>query len=308
MSLRTTKQTVLELEQVSRKDKKLITKKITKKLYTWEEIPDWQKDNEHILKGYVKETRNFKDCIESLFFLHNETVNIYSHFIPGVCFLFTIFLNRYCVKQFLTTTIIDYFFINLFFFGAFTCLILSSIFHCFKSHSLEIAVFGNKLDYIGIVVLIVSSMISILYYVFYDDLFLFNFFASLTLILGTVCGIVSSKDIFRSREWRPYRAALFVIFGLSAILPIVTGIFYYGFAEAWKKVQLSWVILEGIFYIFGAFLYGIRFPEKLHPGKYDFWGHSHQLFHVFVVIAALCHLRGLLGSYELVHERLLAKL
>ncbi|KAK5778867.1 hypothetical protein RI543_003793 [Arxiozyma heterogenica] len=127
---------------------------------------------------------------------------------------------------------------------------------------------------------------------------------NLTLFLGMVCAVVSSRDVFRSREWRPYRATLFVVFGLSAVLPILAGIYYYGFAEAWKRVQLSWVILEGIFYIFGAFLYGIRFPEKLHPGKYDFWGHSHQLFHIFVVIAALCHLRGLLGSYELVHGHL----
>lgn len=307
MSLRLTKQTTLELEEVSGSDEKLVTKSTAKRLYTWEEIPDWQRDNEHILKGYVKETGSFKDCIESLFFFHNETVNIYSHFIPGICFFSTIFFNKYCVKKFVTTTITDYFFINLFFFGAFTCLTLSSIFHCFKCHSFEVAVFGNKLDYIGIVVLIVSSMISILYYGFYDNLYFFYFFSGLTLFLGLVCGIVSCKDIFRSREWRPYRAALFVIFGLSAILPIFTGIFYYGFAEAWKKVQLLWVLLEGVFYIFGAFLYGIRFPEKNHPGKYDFLGHSHQIFHILVVIAALCHLKGLLGSYELVHEHLLVK-
>lgn len=304
MSLRLKKQKTIHLEETISNADGTTVKKVVKRLYSWEEIPEWQKDNEHILKGYVKETNSFSRCIKSLFYLHNETVNIYSHFIPGICFLSIIFLNRNYVKSFVTTTVMDYFFINVFFFGAFTCLTLSSIFHCFKSHSLKVAVFGNKLDYLGIVILIVCSMISILYYGFYDNTLFFYLFSTLTLSFGIACGIVSLKDRFRTSQWRPYRATLFVVFGLSAVLPIFTGVWYYGYSEAYERVQLPWVVLEGIFYIFGAFLYAIRFPEKVHPGKYDIWGHSHQIFHILVVIAALCHLRGLIGSYELVHERL----
>lgn len=304
MSLRVKKQANIQIEEISQEADGTVVKKLIRQLYTWEEIPEWQKDNEHILKGYVKETNSFGRCIKSMFYLHNETVNIYSHFIPGIWFLGTLLFDRYCMKTFPTTTIIDYFFINVFFFGAFTCLTLSSIFHCFKSHSLKVATFGNKLDYLGIIVLIVSSMISILYYGFYDNYMLFYLFSTITMTFGIACGVVSLKDKFRTREWRAYRATLFVIFGLSAILPIFTGVLYYGLAEAYTRVQLQWVILEGIFYIFGAFLYAIRFPEKFHPGRYDIWGHSHQIFHILVVVAALCHLRGLLRSYETVHEKL----
>lgn len=304
MSLRTKKHEAIHIEETIKNSYRTTTKTVIKRLYTWEEIPEWQKDNEHILRGYVRETNSFRRCINSLFYIHNETVNIYSHFIPGICFLVIIFLNRHYVKNFVTTTVMDYFFINVFFFGAFTCLTLSSVFHCFKSHSLKVAVLGNKLDYLGIVILIVCSMISILYYGFYDSSLFFYIFSSLTLSFGIACGIVSLKDRFRTREWRPYRATLFVVFGLSAVLPIFTGIWYYGYREAYIRIQLPWIVLEGVFYIFGAFLYGIRFPEKFHPGKYDIWGHSHQIFHILVVIAALCHLKGLIGSYKLVHERL----
>ncbi|CCD25493.1 PAQR-type receptor NDAI_0F01740 [Naumovozyma dairenensis CBS 421] len=281
-----------------------VKRKVVYKLYRWDEIPEWQKDNEHIISGYVRETNSFKGCLHSLFYVHNESGNVYSHLLPGVFFFFTMVLNKYGITIYSTTSIVDYLMIDLFFFGAFCCLILSSLFHCFKSHSLKVATLGNKLDYLGIVILIVTSMISIMYFGFFDNPLFFYFFSSLTFLFGGACATVSLKDHFRSREWRPYRAGLFVAFGLSAILPILAGTFYYGIEETFIRIQLKWIILEGFFYIFGAFLYGVRFPEKYVPGSFDIWGHSHQIFHILVVVAAFCHLRGLLSSYEIVHSRL----
>lgn len=270
-------------------------------LCTWNELPDWQKDNEYIHGGYVRETNNFTQCINSLFYLHNESVNIYSHLIPGISALFLVLVDKYVVPRFPTTTFNDYFFLDVFFFGMFTCLTMSSTFHCLKSHSPPVAKFGNKLDYLGIVVLISTSMVSILYYGFYDNSLMFYTFSTITLAFGTACAVVSLEEKFRSREWRPYRAAMFVMFGLSALLPIGAGLVRYGAHETWTRIQVKWIILEGVFYIFGAFLYGVRFPEKYGPGKYDIWGHSHQIFHVLVVVAALCHMTGLLKSYAYVH-------
>ncbi|CAR27045.1 hypothetical protein ZYGR_0I03180 [Zygosaccharomyces rouxii] len=299
-------QTNLEVnqEQTTIKIEPVNTQK--KLLYTWNEIPDWQKDNEHIVGGYVRETNSIRECLQSLLYLHNESINIYTHFLPGLCFLATCIFDKFAIKNFDTTTWIDYMAIDFFFFGAFSCLILSSTFHCFKSHSSRVSVFGNKLDYLGIVILIVCSMISILYYAFHDSNKLFYSFTLIIFCFGVSCTIASFDDTFRSREWRPYRAGLFVAFGLSALLPIMGGIIKYGFHETWTRIQMKWVILEGIFYIFGAFLYSIRFPERLAPGAFDFVGHSHQIFHVLVVIAALCHLVALMNSYELVHTNLLS--
>lgn len=276
-----------------------------RRLYSWDEIPEWQKDNEHILHGYVKETQSWRELIRSLFYLHNESVNIYTHLIPAVSILLImLFATHHVINEYPTTSAIDYIMIDLFFLGCATCLSMSSIFHAIKCHSLPIATFGNKLDYLGIVVLISTSMISILYYGFHDNSYLFYPFSALTSMFGFICGYMSLKDKFRSREWRPYRAAMFVIFGLSAVFPIVAGSFVYGVDETWERVQLKWIIWEGVLYIFGAFLYGIRIPERFAPGVFDIWGHSHQLFHVLVVAAALCHLRGLLGAYAGTHAKL----
>lgn len=277
-----------------------------RRLYSWDEIPEWQKDNEHILTGYVRETQSWRELFWSLFYLHNESVNIYTHLIPAVlCFLTIVFATNHIIYEYPTTSTVDYCVINLFFLGCATCLSMSSFFHCVKYHSLPVSVFGNKLDYLGIVVLISTSMISILFYGFYDNSMLFYSFAGLTSFFGVVCGYVSLKSKFRTREWRPYRAAMFVLFGISAILPIIAGFVVYGKDETWQRIQMTWVIWEGALYIFGAFLYGVRFPERISPGKFDIWGNSHQIFHVLVVVAALCHLRALLYSYDLTHQNMM---
>lgn len=282
-----------------------IEERTRRRLYKWDEIPEWQKDNEHILNGYILETKSVGACLKSLLYLHNESVNIYTHLIPGWCFLLMTLFNQLAIERYETTRMIDYIMIDLFFLGGFTCLMMSSTFHCFKCHSLPVAVLGNKLDYLGIVALVVTSMVSILFYGFHDNNLYFYVFSGLTIMFGLACTIVSLSDKFRSRDWRPYRAALFVAFGLSALFPVIAGICHYGFKVTWTRIQLKWVFLEGVFYILGALLYGVRFPERVAPGTFDIWGQSHQLFHVLVVIAASCHLRALLGAYKWVHSQML---
>ena len=43
-------------------------------------------------------------------------------------------------------------------------------------------------------------------------------------------------------------------------------------------------------------------------GTFDIFGHSHQIFHVMVVIAAFCHWKGLVQSYHYLHLQTLPNL
>ena len=49
----------------------------------WSELPSWQQDNQYILSGYRPQSNSFKRSFKSLAYLHNETVNVYSHLIPA---------------------------------------------------------------------------------------------------------------------------------------------------------------------------------------------------------------------------------
>lgn len=45
----------------------------------------------------------------------------------------------------------------------------------------------------------------------------------------------------------------------------------------------------GLAYAIGAGFYVSRVPERWWPGVFDIAGHSHQIFHVFVIMGALAH-------------------
>jgi adiponectin receptor len=50
---------------------------------------------------------------------------------------------------------------------------------------------------------------------------------------------------------------MFVGLGLSGVVPILHALSIYGFQELDQRLGLSWVILQGALYIFGAFLYAV---------------------------------------------------
>ena len=61
-----------------------LLKKSRTRLLSFQEIPAWQKDNEFIFHGYRPEFKNARACFESLHYMHNETISIYTHLIPGI--------------------------------------------------------------------------------------------------------------------------------------------------------------------------------------------------------------------------------
>lgn len=273
------------------------------KLVSWNELFDWQKDNHYIHSGYVRATNSIRASLASLLYLHNETGNIYSHLIPSLLYLFvTLATLDYFIPVFDSTSWKDHAFIITFCIGCISCLGLSSTFHCLKSHSSTVMAFGNKLDYLGIVILIETSMIPMIYYGLYGFTHLQQLFWSLTSTFGIICATVSLKDKFRTPDWRSFRASMFVAYGLCGVLPIISGIFVLGLHEAAKRSQLPWLLLEAFLYISGATIYACRVPERFWPGKFDIWGHSHQIFHILVVLAACSHARGLLNAYEYAHS------
>ncbi|QPG76278.1 hypothetical protein FOA43_003664 [Brettanomyces nanus] len=146
-------------------------------------------------------------------------------------------------------------------------------------------------------------MVGIIYYGYSDLPYARFFFLTLTTVLGTISMITTWNPKFKSAEWRPYRAAIFVAFGLSALCPIGYGFARFEFQEAVRRCGFWYVLMEGVGYISGALLYALRIPERFSPGKFDIFGHSHQFFHVLVVISAFSHFKGLVQSYTYSHIR-----
>ncbi|CAG59488.1 uncharacterized protein GVI51_G04433 [Nakaseomyces glabratus] len=281
--------------------------KSEKLLWHFNELPEWQKDNDKILRGYVRETNSFKRCLQSLLYLNNESVNIYTHLIPAV---FYISLSLYLANVFLipvypSTSSVDYVIINVFFLGAFFCLLCSSCFHCMKQHSESQCNVWSKLDYLGIICLISCSTVPMIYYGYFDHISEFTIFTGITLLLAIGCSVFVLTDKFNTTEYRPIRASFFTLFGFSGIIPLGAGFLKFGAEGVLQRISLPFIGLEALFYISGAIIYGFRFPETIAPGKFDFFGSSHQIFHIMVVLGSICHLFAMVESYHLIHSNFL---
>ena len=136
----------------------------------WADIPPWQQDNHYITSGYRPPTNSYTKSAKSLGYIHNETVNIYTHLVGAILalissgILYSVFKPRYE-----TATHEDVLVFSCFFLGAAACLGMSATYHTISNHSEAVNSFGNKLDYLGIVFLIWGSQIPSIYYGFQSE-------------------------------------------------------------------------------------------------------------------------------------------
>ncbi len=134
-------------------------------LLRWNELDAWQKDNQYILAHYRPVTNSYIVSFQSLFYLHNESVNIHTHLLGASVFLFISF-TLYAFG-FHSVSAPDVWAFGCFFLGATLCLGTSATYHTISNHSPLVNQLGNQLDYAGIVALIVGSFIPSIYYGFY---------------------------------------------------------------------------------------------------------------------------------------------
>lgn len=269
----------------------------------FQSLPQWLQDNDYIVMGHRPPLSSFRACFWSIFRLHTETGNIWTHAFGCVLFVFLAIYVLTC-SPYSNISFMDKIVFSCFFAGAIICLGLSACYHTLSCHSHSVGRLFSKLDYCGISLLITGSFVPWLYYGFYCSLLPKVFYLCLTIFLGISSVVVSLWDKFSEPHFRPVRAGVFMAFGLSGVIPGIHWLISHGFTE-WieSSVRASFtsLLLMGLLYILGALLYASRIPERFFPGKCDYWFHSHQLFHILVICAAIVHYHGIscMAEYRL---------
>ncbi|CAD5227276.1 unnamed protein product [Bursaphelenchus xylophilus] len=254
-------------------------------------LPEWLQDNEFLHSGHRPPLPSFTSCFKSIFQLHTETGNIWTHLYGCVAFIgvAAYFLTR--PNDMINWR--DKLVFSNFFAGAIFCLGLSFSFHTVQCHSQGVGKLFSKLDYSGITMLIVGSFVPWIYYSFYCRTIPKVIYIGMIVILGTAALVVSLWDKFSEPKFRALRAIVFVLMGLSSFAPVTHLFITDGFDYLVQNASLQWIVLMGVFYLVGAAIYAFRFPERFCPGRCDLFCHSHQLFHIFVIIAAFVHFHGI---------------
>eukprot|EP00878_Enallax_costatus_P015225 GHUV01015939.1.p1 GENE.GHUV01015939.1~~GHUV01015939.1.p1 ORF type:complete len:386 (+),score=106.03 GHUV01015939.1:469-1626(+) len=178
--------------------------------------------------------------------------------------------------------------VYVYFAGAMVCLLTSSVCHLLGCCQRHIAEMVWRFDYAGIAVLIVCSFVPAMYYAFLCEPWWRNFYMITTVSMGVAVVAMSLPSRFQARQYRAIRAMLFTALGGWGVVPVTQLILSQGHVWAIRRAfQLD--LLMGAIYVGGAVIYASRIPERWFPGKFDIAGHSHQLWHAAVVLAAWVH-------------------
>ncbi|GMH44388.1 hypothetical protein BSKO_12340 [Bryopsis sp. KO-2023] len=175
--------------------------------------------------------------------------------------------------------------------GAMMCMLISSTCHLFGCCSRHSSTVIWRIDYMGIALLIVASFFPPVYYGFMCHPYWRLFYLTTVSVLGLCVMIVCFLPKFQTPEYRTLRAKLFSGLGVSGVIPIIHQVFINGDEPA-VRLAIVYMGLMGITYLFGAVLFATRVPERFYPGAFDIMFHSHQLFHLTVVVAAFLHFRA----------------
>ncbi|CAL1359081.1 unnamed protein product [Linum trigynum] len=172
--------------------------------------------------------------------------------------------------------------------GSMFCLLSSTICHLFSCHSHHLNLTLLRIDYVGIAVMIITSFFPNIYYVFQcEPHWQFAYLGGITVMgIFTIATLLTPSH--SAGKFRGLRAMLFTSMGLFGLVPSV----HAGLVN-WSNPKRDAILYyEGamaLSYLMGTAFYVARVPERFRPGWFDLAGHSHQIFHVLVVLGALAH-------------------
>jgi adiponectin receptor len=228
-----------------------------------------------IKTGYRESPLTAIEALSSIFQIHNETGNIWTHLIGGIYFLYVLYhvltLDvRADLKTLLIINAISYM-LTMFF---------SVVYHTFIAHSYKVAKCCYKCDLCGISLAIYNGIFTGVYVGF---LGLDGAIRGVYLVISFVLLVLGIAAPFWKR-FEPYRTIFLTISGVVAFLIYVHWVIL---ADAERVEYLGLEVVKAFVFLGAGFLfYSAAWPERTsNSGRFDIWFSSHQFWHIFVFLA-----------------------
>ncbi|XP_055915722.1 progestin and adipoQ receptor family member 4, partial [Eupeodes corollae] len=241
-------------------------------LLEWKDMPKYLQFNPYVINGYRPLT-TFKGCLLSLFYWHNETINILTHAIPIFYILAVVpglmpWENGYRFLSFCHV------------FGSLAPWCGSFVYHLFMNIEKGEDVYYRllKLDMVGIWVSQSFGALPLVTATTLCFTFKWKWCIIISYCLLSLWGLY--KALTASSPWQR-RLCFALPFTMRSILTFLRTIGIVGS----NRIAMSHVYLQDGVSILGGAIGAMRIPEKWFPGLVDYYLNSHNIMHVLVVVA-----------------------
>ena len=195
-----------------------------------------------MLTGYRRWDVSFGACLRSLFQLHNETGNIWTHLLG---FLYFGSLLHSTLSELPEASDAERLAIGSFLVGCMVCMGLSVAYHTFGSLSRRAHDVLLRLDYTGITVQILCSFVPCVYY-WSPPALQAAYLAGLTLVCAVALVLIQCY-LFGHASRRPQRTLVYTLLGGCVAMPLL-----HGLAHDWgdaalrrRRAQLRALVRDG---------------------------------------------------------------
>eukprot|EP00283_Hemiselmis_rufescens_P008523 CAMPEP_0173433126 /NCGR_PEP_ID=MMETSP1357-20121228/10684_1 /TAXON_ID=77926 /ORGANISM="Hemiselmis rufescens, Strain PCC563" /LENGTH=364 /DNA_ID=CAMNT_0014397807 /DNA_START=36 /DNA_END=1130 /DNA_ORIENTATION=+ len=234
-----------------------------------------------ILWGY-RDCMSWRQCCRSLFTLHNETGNVWTHVFGLLVFLVLQAYELLREDKTLHHRVVASGYIM----ATNFCMVSSAIFHLMTPHSKQVYEQCLRFDMTGIALVIIASFLVGLHYGYWCHPFLGKVYFT---IVGVLSGIaIAWPHMPKLLHNFNLSVAFFASFVAFALVPLFHWVSVVGGLSSEQATLFFWKLIATFgLYALGFLFYGAQLPERLYSGKFDIVGHSHQLWHIAVLLGAL---------------------
>jgi len=276
-----------------------------------EEVEQWMR-LPYIRNGYRRPYLSWSQLCGTMFCPHNEVCNVWSHLVPA-CFAYHAVARWSSEKDFWRKPEDQAMFVA-FLVGMSICFTFSVFYHMFNCKSPRDYTWFLTLDYQGILTLIGASYLPAMHFAFMCYPMWQKLYSSLAIIFFVAGAIPFLTARIQERPTRKHDGdslKLFIIVWNTCWgMPVIAQYLWMelrdldGDGHSWDLspeakffAMSTWKLW--ILYGCGFGLFLTRIPEVYFEHTFDIVGASHQLFHVFVVLAAWSWYDNLLKFYEM---------
>ncbi|XP_054618621.1 membrane progestin receptor beta [Dunckerocampus dactyliophorus] len=253
----------------------------------------------YILTGYRPVQQKWHCYLLSLFQKHNESINVWTHLLAAPVLLLHWRANLGPLGYTLDVASLP---LLVFLVSSLTYLFLSAAAHLFQSHSEHAHYFFFFMDYVGVAVYQYGCCIGHYFYTsqpaWRDSLVGSLFLPGAAFFSCLTCACCCFA---KSRFQRPYpvgRKACQLIPTSLAYLLDISPVVHRLFTASWAEERsLLFHALQIASFLLCAVFFSCPIPERFFPGRCDFVGQGHQIFHLFLSLCTLFQQEALFQDY-----------